>query len=374
MTATKPSSPSSTPSLPLRVGLIGCGNVSGAYLANAQRFSSYRITACADMIAERSRAVADKHKLTVAASTADLIADADLDLVLVLTLPDSHEEIVGAALDAGKHVFCEKPLAITLAGAQRLVGQADAAGLRVGSAPDTFLGPGLRTCRSIIASGELGRPIAATAVMAYAGPEAWHPDPAFLYQPGAGPLMDMGPYYITALVQLLGPITSTVAMAQRTDDHRTIATGDKAGERFAVNTPTHVCAQLAHASGAISTMVMSFELCCHSMPTLEVYGTRATLGAPDPNTFGGPVRVRTSPDEPWADRALLPGPTDNARGIGLDDLCRAIADDRPHRASGAMALHVLEVLDAILRSAEHGGRVGIASDLVIDQTMTDAPA
>lgn len=343
---------------PMRVGMVGCGNVSGAYLANAARYPAFRIVACGDIAPERADAMAEAHGIA-AMPVADLVADPSLDLIVILTTPGSHESLVRASLGAGKHVYCEKPLALTAHTAAELVDLAREAGLRIGCAPDTFLGPGLTTCRRLIDAGTIGRPIAATATMAYAGPEAWHPDPAFLYQPGAGPLTDMGPYYLTALVELLGPIGRVCANAQQSHDTRTIATGAKAGQHFDVATLTHCAAILEHQCGALTTMVMSFELQSHSMPTLEIYGTEATLSAPDPNTFGGPVRVRSGADEPWVDQPLVSGPTDNARGLGLNDMCRAIASNQPHKASGDRATEVLRIIEAIEASVTLGRSIDL---------------
>lgn len=343
---------------PVRIGLIGCGTISPAYLRAAATFDSLRFVACADLDASAAKRAQDK--FGVPATTVEaLLARDDVEAVLNLTIPAAHASVNLAAIEAGKHVYCEKPFALNVAEGERVLAAADAAGLRVGCAPDTFLGGGQQTVRQLLDAGAIGRPVAATAFMMGPGHEAWHPNPAFYYQPGGGPLFDMGPYYVTALVNALGPVQRVAAITTRGRQTRTIRSQPRAGERIEVAVETHAAGTLAFASGAVATVVMSFDVALHGNPCIEIHGTEASLRAPDPNGFGGVVAV--SEGREWAARPLSHGYTENLRSIGLADMALAIRRRRPHRCDGRLAQHVLEVMAAFDASSRDGRHVAIDS-------------
>ena len=349
----------------VRVGLVGCGYISSRYLQNAMLFPELEIVACADAAPERAAERAAEFGVPVMCTVAELLADPEIEVVLNLTTPDAHASIAQAALDAGKSVYNEKPLAIALADGKRLVDTARAQGLRLGAAPDTFLGGGLQTCRQLIDEGAIGEPVAATAFMLIPGHERWHPQPDFYYQPGGGPLFDMGPYYLTALVSLLGPVRRVTGSARATFPQRIIRSKPRAGERIAVEVPTHLAAVLDFASGAIATLVTSFDVWASEAPKLEIYGSEGTLSLPDPNTFGGPVRIRGAGDDGWRHVPVTRPFVTNCRGLGLADMAAALRGGAlhvpAHRASGELAYHVLEVMHAVETASREGSHVAIAS-------------
>lgn len=353
---------------PVHVGLIGCGAISPVYINNAKGFESMRIVACADQQMERAKARAAAYGIPRTCGVLELIHDPGVEVVLNLTTPDAHAEVAMMSVHAGKSVYNEKPLTIRRREARRVLELAQREGLSVGCAPDTFMGAGLQACRGVIDEGGIGMPLAATAFMMYSGPEKWHADPAFYFKHGAGPLFDMGPYYITALVSLLGPVVRVTAAARKSFPTRTITSQPRHGETIEVEVATHVSGSLEFESGAIATMVMSFDVWHHSMPPFEIHGSEGSMQVPDPNTYGGPVRVRRHDEKEWREVSLSPTlRADNARGIGLDDLClclrggsRRTKAKRP-RASWALAYHVLEVMHGLVDSAEGGAHVSIES-------------
>jgi predicted dehydrogenase len=281
------------------------------------------------------------------------VARDDVDAVLNLTVPAAHAGVSLVALSMGKHVYGEKPLAATREEAESVLAAARAGGLRVGCAPDTVLGTGTQTARKALDDGLIGAPVAATAFMTSAGPELWHPDPEFYYRPGGGPLLDMGPYYLSALVHLLGPVVRVLGAASRTRSERGIGSGPRAGVRFPVEVDTHITGVLEHAGGALSTLVMSFDVHAARLPRIEVHGTEGSLSVPDPNGFDGPVELHRGAD--WEPLPASAGYPTAGRGTGLGDLAEAIAAGRPHRASAELAHHVLDVMLTLLDAA-HSGR------------------
>lgn len=344
----------------LNVGVVGCGNISGAYFAATRQFPVLNITACADL--DRSAAERAASQWGVAALTVDeLLARDDLDMVINLTVPHAHASVTLRALGAGKHVYLEKPLALNRTEGQRMLAAAEAGNLRVGCAPDTFLGAGLQTCQRLVEDGAIGRVVAGTAFMMGPGHESWHPNPDFYYRRGGGPLFDMGPYYLTALVQLLGPVRRVNATAATTFSTRTIGSEPRRGERIPVEVPTHVSGTLEFVGGALITLVMSFDVQAHTNHPLELHGERGSLQVPDPNTFGGPVRVRLGGADTWAEQPLVNGYTDNVRGIGAADLAEAVLTGRPGRAHSSLAYHVLDTMQALLEAAETGRSQDIES-------------
>ncbi len=345
----------------VKVGIIGCGNISAAYLRNGETFEILDIVACADILVERAQERAAEYGVLKAYSPDELLADPEIEMVINLTIPAAHGEVGMQALEAGKHVYSEKPLAIRREDGRKLLETAHARGLRIGSAPDTFLGGGLQTCRKLIDDGEIGEPIAATAFMLGHGMEAWHPDPYFFYQPGAGPMFDMGPYYLTALAMLIGPVRRVTGSARITFPERTITSQPKHGEKIPVNTPTHIAGVMDFENGAIGTIITSFDVWASQLPRIEIYGTEGTLSVPDPNTFGGPVMIRRAQEKDWSEVPLAYGYTGNSRGLGAADMAHAIRSGRLHRANGEMAYHVLDLMHAFHDASDQDRHIQVES-------------
>ncbi|MDE0545228.1 Gfo/Idh/MocA family protein [Microbacterium sp. C7(2022)] len=338
------------------IGIVGLGVISRAYLDTLAGHPGIRIAAVADLDASRAEATAAEIEGCRALTTAELMADSDIDTVLNLTIPAAHAEVALAAISAGKAVFGEKPLAASFAEAQTVMDAAEQAGVPVGCAPDTVLGTGVQTARAAVDGGMIGSPVGATASWVSPGHEHWHPAPDFYYQAGGGPLLDMGPYYVTSLVQLLGPVVAVSGAASRAHRTRVIATGPRAGESVRVEVDTHIAGVLEHAGGAISTITMSFDGVATSARPIEVYGTEGALTVPDPNMHAGEVRVRMRGADDWSPVPVSAGYEHAARGIGLLDF---VAGDR--RASGDMALHVLDVMESLHRAAADHARVVLAT-------------
>ncbi len=342
------------------IGIIGCGNISGIYLKSDRVFDNLQVVACAD--ADHAKAQARAAEFNIEAlSVADLLADPRIEIVVNLTIPAAHAEVATAALQAGKATYSEKPFALNRADGQRLLALAQTRGLRIGCAPDTFLGGGLQTCRKLIDDGVIGEPVAATAFMTTPGHERWHPSPEFYYQRGGGPMFDMGPYYLTALVMILGPVRAVAGMTRITFPERTITSEPKFGQKIAVEVPTHVTGLLEFSSGVQGTIMQSFDIQAANLPRLEIYGSEGTLSLPDPNTFGGPVRVRLKNQTEWEEVPLTHGYQENSRGLGVADMAAAIRLGRPHRASGELAFHVLDIMQTIHEAAEQGQQIVLTS-------------
>lgn len=280
-----------------------------------------------------------------------LIADAAVDVVLILTPPQAHTALLGAAIAAGKHAYTEKPLGLDVAGARAVLDAAAAAGVTIGCAPDTVLGAGVQTVRKLIDDGWIGRPVSATAFMQCPGHESWHPDPGFYYAPGGGPLFDMGPYYLSALITLLGPVASVCAMTGTATGTRTITEAARFGETVPVSVPTHVSGTLQFAGGVVVNLIMSFDVVGHGLPHLEIHGTEGSVSAPDPNTFGGPVQLKRRGAECFSEIPLSHAYATPSRGLGLAEMVAAIQAGRAPRAGSEMAYHVLECMEALHRSA-----------------------
>ena len=338
---------------PLKIGIVGVGTISAQYFAEFPKLPGLRLVAVSDVNEARAAQVAAEQG--VEALTVDaLMADPRVEAVLNLTIPAAHSGIAMQALEAGKHVYGEKPLALDPAEAEPLLKLAASRGLRVGSAPDTVLGTGIQTAREVLDSGLVGSPVGAAVHWSSPGHERWHPAPQFYYQPGGGPLLDMAPYYLTSLVTLLGPVVRVSGVATRSGRERTIATGPAAGTVIPVDIDTHVSAILEHASGVTSTVTVSFEVWASRAPLFELYGTAGTIAVPDPNRFSDPVEVWTPDAGQWRTLPVSAGYADAGRGVGLADMARAIETNRPHRASGELAFHVLEIMDAVARAGlEH---------------------
>ena len=349
------------------VGIIGTGNIVGQYLDQLAHQPSTEVVAVADAVTARAEAVASERGLR-ALGVAELLADEAVDVVLNLTTPPVHAELNLAAIGAGKHVYCEKPFALGLAEGLAVLAAAGQAGLRVGCAPDTFLGVGLQTTLDALQAGEIGQPFAASAFWGSPGHERWHPDPQFFYLAGGGPVLDLGPYYLTALVVHLGPVVRVQACTTTTERPRHVWSGPLEGQPIKVAVPTHATAILEHQGGAKSSVTLSYELWAHSNTGLEIYGTEGTLRLPDPNRFADPVWLwQATGAQEWVERGFTAGFDGAGRGIGVAEMGRAIAVGRPHRASGELAVHVLDVMTAI----EASGREARAIELTT--TVTPPP-
>lgn len=339
---------------PVKVGVIGCGFISGIYMQAGRTFRNLEIVACADLIHKRAQARAEEFGIPAAVSNEELLADPEIEIVANLTTPDAHYSVCMDAVNAGKSVHVEKPLSITREEGQTLLKTAANKGVRVGGAPDTFLGAGMQTCRKLIDDGWIGEPIGASAFMLCHGHESWHPDPGFYYKVGGGPMFDMGPYYLTALISLLGPIRRVTGSARITFPERTITSAPKYGTKIQVDVPTHVAGVIDFRSGAVATLVTSFDVWSHQLPNIEIYGTEGSMRVPDPNNFGGPVLIRRSGAKEWTEMPLTHGFAENSRGIAVADMACAIRSGREHRASGKLAYHVLEAMHGFHEASDSG--------------------
>lgn len=353
---------------PVGVAIVGCGTISHQYLTTLTARPEVRVVACADLDLDRAAQVAAGFKVPVHGDVESVLRHPEVELVVNLTVPAAHVPVALAAIKQGKHIYSEKPFAPTPDEAATVLAEAKAAGVLTGGAPDTFMGAGLRTTARVLAEGGIGTPLSAIALMQGPGPHRWHPNPEFYFVPGGGPLFDMGPYYLTALAVLFGPVTGVTAMARTGFPERVIGAGPRAGQRFPVEVPTHITALLEYAGGQAATTVFSFDSPLLRHNFFEVTGTEATLAAPDPNTFKGPVRFRRTGDPDWTDVAVPDPASPDGRGIGVCDLAQAIRTGRPHLAGGELAAHVVDIMTAIHDSAEQGRFVTVSSTFTFTLT------
>jgi predicted dehydrogenase len=355
---------------PVGVGIIGAGVISDTYLTNMTAFPDVRVVHVADLDVSRAAAQAEKHGVPTYGTVAELLADPAVELVVNLTIPAAHVEVGLAALDAGKHVWTEKPLALDRESGRKLLDRAAEKGLRVASAPDTVLGAGLQTARRAIDDGRIGEPRTALAMFQTPGPESWHPAPEFLFQTGGGPLLDMGPYYLTALVHLLGPIRRVTGAGGRNREVRVIGSGPRAGTEFPVTVPTTVTALVEFAGGGSAQLVLSFDSALKRTGFVELTGTLGTAVLPDPNRFDGPTTLHLfGHDEP---EELAPRGHAASRGTGTLELARAIRAGTPERASGELAYHVLDAMLAIDESLTRGQTVEVDSVVAVPPALPPA--
>ncbi len=345
---------------PTKVGIIGCGNICGIYFQAGKTFDILDIKACADLIHERAEGKANECGCG-AMSVDDILADPEIEIILNLTIPIAHASVAQKAVEAGKSVYNEKPLTITREDGRKLLETAKAKGVRVGCAPDTFLGGGIQTCRKLIEDGWIGEPIGATAFMMCHGHEGWHPDPEFYYKVGGGPMFDMGPYYLTALVNLMGPVKRVTGSTRITFPERVIGSEPKRGQVIKVDVPTHVVGVMDFANGAVGNIITTFDVWAAELPRIEIYGTEGTLSVPDPNSFGGPVRVHRHGQQGWSEIPLTHGYAENSRGAGVADMAYALRSGRPHRASGDLAFHVLDIMHAFHDASDQGKHIMLES-------------
>jgi predicted dehydrogenase len=348
---------------PVGIGVIGAGVISTEYLKNLTTFPDVEVRFVADIDEARARAQAEAFGVAGSGSVDELLADDKIEIVVNLTLPKVHVEVALRALEAGKHVWSEKPFALDRASGKQLLEAAHAKGLRVATAPDTFLGAGIQSARRLVESGAIGAPLTALTLMQSPGPESWHPNPDFLFQEGAGPLFDIGPYYLTALVQLFGPVARVTAAASKARESRVIGSGPRAGEEFAVTVPTHVSALYEFESGQTAQSIFSFDSKL-GRTQFEVAGLEGTVAVPDPNTFAGDLIVHGADG---IETVPATGST-SSRGTGVVELARAIRADRPERASGEQAYHVLDIMVSTIEAGVSGLPV------TVESTVTVAPA
>jgi predicted dehydrogenase len=355
-------------SRPLGVGVIGAGVISQTYLENLTSFPDVKVVAVGDLLPDRARAKADEHGVASAGTPDDVLSNTDVDLVVNLTIPQVHVEVSSAAIAAGKHVWTEKPIGLDRDATRALLAQADAAGLRIGSAPDTLLGPAFQSAKRAIQKGVIGEPLFVQTSFQTQGPDLWHPDPAFLFARGAGPLLDMGPYYFSALVSLLGPIAAVTARGSRPRLERTIHTGPRAGKTFPVEVPSTVQVLTSFAAGQHGTHLLSFDSALERHGVVEIHGSEGTIVLADPNRFEGRIayvkplgvfRDGMKTEQEWIEipnEGVVVG-----RGLGVLDMARAIAADRPHIATGELGFHVLDVMLSAEESSASGQTLEIGS-------------
>lgn len=341
---------------PVRVGVVGCGAISAAYFKMAAQLPVLEMVACADLDREKAEARAAEFGVPRVLTVDELLADSEVEVVLNLTVPKAHAPVGLAALRHRKHTFVEKPLAVNRTEGRALLDAAAAAGLRIGCAPDTFLGAGIQTARHLVDQGAIGRPVGFTAFMMGRGHESWHPSPEFYYEVGGGPMFDMGPYYLTALLNLLGPVRRISGIASIAIPERTITSQPKYGKKMTVETPDHICGTLEFVSGAVGTLITSFAITHPDYDRkfpITVYGSEGALKVPDPNTFDGPVQVRGIEDDEWHDvpHTFVTG---YGRAVGLADMAQAIHSGRPHRCSAEQAFTVLDLMQGFLDSSDSG--------------------
>ncbi|MCI1018107.1 Gfo/Idh/MocA family oxidoreductase [Microbacterium sp. C5A9] len=356
------------------IGIIGVGVISDTYLENLSSFPDVEVLIVGDLLVDRAQAQAEKYGVPAFGSAADVLAHPGVDLVVNLTIPAVHIEVSRAAIAAGKHVWTEKPLGLDRVGAAELLREAADAGLRVGSAPDTLLGPGFQAARRAIDDGVIGRPLFAQTVFQTQGPDLWHPSPAFLFAEGAGPLLDMGPYYFSALVSLLGPVDRVSAVGSKAREERQIHAGPNAGTTFPVEVPSTIQIVTAFEAGAQAQSLLSFDSALERHGIVEIHGTEGTIVIPDPNTFAGRIayvkplgviRDGMSFTQEWIE--IEHEDTEVGRGLGALDMVRAIAEGRPHVASGELGFHVLDVLLSAQEAAATGTTV------VVESTVAPVP-
>lgn len=344
------------------IGIVGCGNISGIYFKNlCTLFENVEVKACADLVAERANMKVDEYPGVQIATLDEILADPEIEIVVNLTTPKDHFPVAMRAVEAGKHVHNEKPVVLTRDEGRRLLQAAVSKGVRVGAAPDTFMGAGIQTCRKLIDDGWIGEPIGAQAFMLCHGHESWHPDPELYYKVGGGPMFDMGPYYLTALVSLLGPVRRVTGSARSNFAERTITSEKKYGQKVKVEVATHVTGILDFTSGAIGTITTSFDVWSANVPPIEIFGTEGSLSVPDPNGFGGVPRLKRMGAENWSEVPLSHGYAGNSRGIGPADMASAIVAGRPHRASAELAYHVLDIMHAFHDASDKGQHIAIES-------------
>jgi predicted dehydrogenase len=354
---------------PLGVAVVGCGMISDEYLPNLTSFPDLNVLFCADLDLPRAKDQAAKYGVAACGTLEQALEYPGVELVVNLTLPVSHAEVAAAAIGAGKHVWNEKPLTTDPAVGRSLLAQAEQAGVRLGCAPDTVLGAGLQTARRLIARGAIGTPQTGLTLMQSPGPESWHPSPEFLFQPGAGPLFDLGPYYFSTLAAIFGPAARVAAVGRQAATTRVIGAGPKAGTEFPVGVPTHVGALVEYEGGGAASLLFSFDSPLPRHGFVEITGTEATMAIPDPNRFDGDIRICRRGHDDW--EKISSAGTAAGRGLGVLDLARGLRAGQPPRASGELAAHVLEVMVAVQASLEGSAFQPIDSGFVVSPPLPE---
>ncbi|MFA6947840.1 MAG: Gfo/Idh/MocA family oxidoreductase [Eubacteriales bacterium] len=347
----------------MKIAMIGVGAISGIYLQNITKtFKEIELIGVCDLIRERAeKAQADYNVPKIYNDMTEAFADPEVDIILNLTRPYQHYDVTRGALLAGKNVYSEKPLGASIDEGIELVRIAKEKGLLIAGAPDTFMGAGIQTCRKLIDDGYIGDIVGASAFMTCHGHESWHPDPDFYYQYGGGPMMDMGPYYITAMVNLMGGVEGVVGMVKKSFAHRLITSQPHYGEDIEVNVPTYVAGTMRFESGAVGTIFTTFDVWQSNTPRIEIYGTRGTLTVPDPNTFGGPVQLFRPEDGHMRELPICFPYADNSRALGLCDMAKSLADGRPCRCDYNQTFHVLEIMQSFTISNDTGKYIPMTS-------------
>ncbi len=344
----------------IKLGIIGCGNISAAYFKTLKRFNILHVFACADTDASKAEAKAAEFNVPECCTPEEIFRDPGIRIIVNLTTPEAHYEVAMAAIEAGKCVYNEKPLTINLEDGKRLLEAAEAKGLLLGCAPDTFLGAGIQTSRKLIDDGWIGEPVAAAAFMMSRGHEHWHPAPEFYYKPGGGPMFDMGPYYLTALINLIGTVERVTGSTKISFHERTITSKPRFGEKIKVEVPTHVAGVMDFSNGAAGTIITSFDVWGNNLSGIEIYGTEGSLRVADPNSFGGPVHIFRAGESQWREMPLAYGYAGQSRGIGVADMAYALRSGRNHRASGGLAYHVLEVMHSFHDACRENRHIKLA--------------
>ena len=347
----------------MKIGIIGCGNIVGQYIKHSVQFKHVlEIAAVADLEPEKAQKAAEElGNPSLAVTPDELLNDPEIQLVINLTPPKAHCTVAKSVLEAGKHVYNEKPLCIDREDARKLLELAEKKNVRVGCAPDTFLGKGLQTAIKALDDGIIGKPVAAFAQMAGHGMESWHPNPEFFYQYGGGPMFDVGPYILTALIAMIGPVKRVTGSTMISFPVRYATAEGRNGEAFNVEVPTHITGTLDFQQGTIATIITSFDMWRHNLPKIEIFGSDGTLSVPDPNQFGGEVKVWKPGMNEWEVLPTLESRKDTGRIIGVAEMAKAIQEERPHRASGIQAYHVLDIMHAIHEASDFGKHIDIKS-------------
>lgn len=358
----------------IKIGIIGCGVISDIYLTNLTgMFGVIEVAACADMFVEKAQSQAAKYNIPKACTPQELLEDPAIKIVVNLTTPLSHYEVAKAALLAGKHVYTEKPLSVNREQGRELLELAIEKNLLLGGAPDTFLGAGIQACRKAIDEGLIGDIVGAVALFTCPGHERWHPAPAFYYEVGGGPVLDVGPYYLTALVNLIGPVAAVTGHARKTYAERTVSSEPLKGQKIPVEVPTHYSMSLQFENGAIGTMIHSFDVWGANLPRIEIYGSKGSLSAPDPNTFGGPAKILLAGESEWTDLPLEGVFTEESRGLGVADMAYSIINKRDFRANGQLTYHVLDVMEGMDDAAQSERHYHIQSSCERPAAMPGSP-
>ena len=359
----------------INIAMIGVGDISGIYLKNiTETFHEINLVGVCDLIREKAEKAKEAYNVPKIYDTMhDAFADEEVDIVLNLTRPYEHFDVSKAALEAGKHVYSEKPLAATFEEGKILAALAEEKGLYLGGAPDTFLGAGIQTCRKLIDDGLIGDIVGAAAFMICRGHESWHPDPEFYYKHGGGPMMDMGPYYVPALINLLGGVRGVTGVTKKSFDQRIITSEPKRGTVVDVDVPTFVTGIMDFESGATGTLFTTFDVHYFGQARFEIYGSKGTLVVPDPNTFGGPVKLLRPEDGELKEMPLLFDYAENSRALGLADMAKSVADNRTARASHKQTLHVLDVMTAFERSSQSRAYVELETKYQREKPMQNNP-